>query len=317
MDSIHCSFYHPYDIDQKNKDKYTLPKLDIDDSGVLMHMKHLWHYLCDIGRIEVIVSTWSVLNSEEYDSDSLLYYWSHTKDHKQSQIATQLEEEYSVIDEFFDSLLISNRSFSCFSIGYRFYYWRYYQNATREEEEYVHNRNHHSGYKPHQLYVRARYSSIRDELLNSKAIPFDTDAFNKLMRKAEEIMSTKEARLLKAEENQLLHYGIAHGSPILLEHLMCIILYCDYSKLCTAFSATFRRLQPYERIEVTISRNAEYANWSKRLREAVELYGKRGWEKRERDEVKWNEDRNQIKGPFYCGVGTLMVVPEFNIRLCA
>eukprot|EP01083_Nonionella_stella_P156304 506055_1 len=130
-------------------------------------------------------------------------------------------------------------------------------------------------------------------------------------------MSTKEARLLKAEENQLLHYGIAHGSPILLEHLMCIILYCDYSKLCTAFSATFRRLQPYERIEVTISRNAEYANWSKRLREAVELYGKRGWEKRERDEVKWNEDRNRIKGPFYCGVGTLMVVPEFNIRLCA
>eukprot|EP01083_Nonionella_stella_P072189 194458_1 len=39
MDAIHCSFYHPCDIKKTNADKYTLPKLDIDDSGALMHMK--------------------------------------------------------------------------------------------------------------------------------------------------------------------------------------------------------------------------------------------------------------------------------------
>eukprot|EP01083_Nonionella_stella_P281063 956327_1 len=230
----------------------------MDDSGALMHMKHLWRYLCDLGRDDLLVSTWSVLNTEEFDSDSLLHYVTHTKDRNQSPIATALEEDYSVFVEFFDSLLVSDRSFSCFSIGYRFYYWPYYQNLLHEEE-YVHNRNHHSGYKPHQLYVHAKYSNIKEELL-SKVISFDTAAFTNLMQKAVAIASTKEARSLKAERNQLLHYCIAHGSQISLNHLVSIILYCDYSALCTAFSASFRRLQPYERIEVTIRRNAEYAN---------------------------------------------------------
>eukprot|EP01083_Nonionella_stella_P281065 956330_1 len=97
---------------------------------------------------------------------------------------------------------------------------------------------------------------------------FDTAAFQKLIWKAEEVILTHEASVLKADEDQFLHYDIAHGSPILLDHLISVILYCDYTDLCTAFSASFRRLQPYERIEVTIKRNAEYANWSRLLREA-------------------------------------------------
>eukprot|EP01083_Nonionella_stella_P281062 956325_1 len=106
MDSIHCSLYHPYDIAQIHADKYTLPKLDIDDPGALMHMKHLWHYLCDIGRDDLIISTWSVLNTEEFDSDSLLHYVMHTKERELSPVATELEKDYSVFVEFFDSLLV-------------------------------------------------------------------------------------------------------------------------------------------------------------------------------------------------------------------
>eukprot|EP01083_Nonionella_stella_P268033 905732_1 len=323
MDSIHCSFYHWRDIDRINTEKYTLkatlPKLCIDDSGTRLYdMEDLWHYLCDIGKYDVIISTWSIINSEEYDSESLLYYVNHTKDNNKSQIATELEEgDYRVIWEFFDSLPVSDPSFCCFSIGYRFYYWKHYQNIMHQELEQKYVHNDHSGYEPHQLFVQAKYPNLKDELLTSKAISLDAHTFAKLMRKAEAMVLTKEARLLKAAENQLLRYGIKPGSPIELEHLMSIILYCDYTKLCTAFSASFRRLQHYEHIEMTIRRNAEYANWSRRLREVVELYGKRGWEKREHDEAKWNESHNRIKGPFYCGMDQCLVVPEFNIRLCA
>eukprot|EP01083_Nonionella_stella_P227964 808312_1 len=162
----------------------------------LMHMKQLWHYLCHKRREDVIVSMWSVINSEEYDSESLLYYMTHTEDINQSQIATVLQADYNAIIEFFDSLLVSDRSFGCFSIGYRFYYWKYYQNPTLQDEEYVHNKNHHSGYKPHELYVASKYPNIKDEVLNSKInsslYVFTTVSFDKIVRKSQSIMLTKE-----------------------------------------------------------------------------------------------------------------------------
>eukprot|EP01083_Nonionella_stella_P307071 1077854_1 len=47
MDSIHCSFYHPHHIEPTNADKYTLPKLDIDDSGALLPL--LVRLNCPVG----------------------------------------------------------------------------------------------------------------------------------------------------------------------------------------------------------------------------------------------------------------------------
>ena len=49
----------------------------------------------------------------------------------------------------------------------------------------------------------------------------------------------------------------------------------------------------------------------------VELYGQKGWQKREYDEDTWNHQRNRIKGPFYSGMDRVMAMPEFNLRLNA
>ena len=46
--------------------------------------------------------------------------------------------------------------------------------------------------------------------------------------------------------------------------------------------------------------NAQYANWSRLLREVVEYWGQMGWNADK--EKGWNTDQNRAKGPFYCGV---------------
>merc|ERR1712228_795249 len=91
-------------------------------------------------------------------------------------------------------------------------------------------------------------------------------------------------------------------------NLISLILYSDHGAHCSEFSASFRALSPFEPLEVTKERNREFWWMSKTLRETVELFGqcRRG-----------DLDKNSVKGPFYCGVNKVMVLPQFNLRLCA
>ncbi len=43
-----------------------------------------------------------------------------------------------------------------------------------------------------------------------------------------------------------LHYGIEAGIPISYQHVLAIILRCDWTDLCTKVTATFRKSKPYE-----------------------------------------------------------------------
>lgn len=112
-----------------------------------------------------------------------------------------------------------------------------------------------------------------------------------------------------------LHYGIRNGTELSQNHILSIILYCDWSELCKQFSQTFRSMSAFEPIEITVKRNGEYANWAQHLRETVEYFGKYGWDYDE--DERWNEENDREKGPFYCGIGIEMVIPEFGIRLCS
>ena len=43
-----------------------------------------------------------------------------------------------------------------------------------------------------------------------------------------------------------LHYDISDNSPISMSHILAICLYTDNTKLCTAFSSTFRNNKSYD-----------------------------------------------------------------------
>eukprot|EP01084_Bolivina_argentea_P013605 25540_1 len=111
---------------------------------------------------------------------------------------------------------------------------------------------------------------------------------------------------MKAKDSDL-HYDIIEGTPISVPHLMGLILYCNFSDLSTAFSKTFRKKNKTETLESVKNRNGNYWHLSKHLREVVEIYGSDGT----------NKSIKNISGPFFSGVSSEMVLPEFNIRLCS
>ena len=96
--------------------------------------------------------------------------------------------------------------------------------------------------------------------------------------------------------------SLLKGQPITLQHLLSIILYCDFSELCTVFSATYRREHVFESIESVIFRHSKFANLGRLLMELVLCFGE-------------NRHSNDAKGPFYCGINCVLNIGSFAINL--
>ena len=125
---------------------------------------------------------------------------------------------------------------------------------------------------------------------------------------------TKRLRAVKSAEKWL-RYGIEAGSRLSHDHMLSIVLRCDWSELCTAFSGTFRHSTPFESLDSIKARNREYSIWSRLLRETVEYFGQRGG-----GDVYNKSSRkfmDKMHGPFFCGMSRVMAIPEFNLRICA
>ena len=78
-------------------------------------------------------------------------------------------------------------------------------------------------------------------------------------------------------------------------------MYTDFTEHSRLFSASFRKVGPYESAQDLVERHGEYHHWGKLLRELVEAYG----------EVM---ALSQIK-TFFHGVSASMVFDSTNIQL--
>eukprot|EP01084_Bolivina_argentea_P092544 166479_1 len=142
--------------------------------------------------------------------------------------------------------------------------------------------------------------------------------FKICVTKSTVFIDSKMAKKFKAASIPLLHYDIPEDAPITKSHLLALILYCDTNDPCTAFSSTFRISNPFiplKNLWHAQKQNGEFANWSRLLRETVEIYGSCGVDATEN---KFDDGSYKVlSGPFYCGMSRPMVLKEFNIRLCA
>ena len=137
--------------------------------------------------------------------------------------------------------------------------------------------------------------------------------WNVCVKKALSYMHSMGVRKRITRLHDYLQYGIKRGTPLSFSHLMALILYTDLSDLSTNFSSTFRKTKFSDSFNDVKARNAEYANWSRLLRECVEYWGSIGYET-DKDK-NWNELNDRVSGPFYCGMNFCLVVPAYNVRL--
>eukprot|EP01084_Bolivina_argentea_P263923 446892_1 len=329
FDSIHCYLYHSWDYgfraninipsDKlpvferiKNNNKYNINDKYVESDTTFMDAFND-KIICNDMK-NVLES----LKDDEYDTDAVIMDIDEANqkhNDQNSNIKKMLEniQHYVILKDFiFHCELMQH----CFSIGYTFYYWDYYKAVKDENNTYYANKNAHLGYQPHELHIKQKYSSLKEEILNNTIFTLNQHSFTTCVRKAGKYLHSETAKEMKSVKfaEKRLHFGIQTNTPVSKEHLLAIILRCDEGDLCTAFSATFRKKQPFEALSSIKNRNREYAIWSRLIRETVEYYGQCG---RGDDVDGEDEFVNKTCGPFYCGMSIIMTFPEFNIRICS
>eukprot|EP01084_Bolivina_argentea_P105864 189593_1 len=101
--------------------------------------------------------------------------------------------------------------------------------------------------------------------------------YKDLVIKINEYLATEVAKKMVAKQANgrgiKLEYEVEEDTKLQFHHLLALLLYTDYSKLCTEFSSSFRALTVYEPLSSIKKRNSSYWWMSKNLREAVQLFG--------------------------------------------
>eukprot|EP01084_Bolivina_argentea_P163618 284606_1 len=293
FDCIHSILFHSFAVTEENKEDtntYSLETSKFTMQTIIEYENDLLEEVCiylqrkgtELREVERFCN---FARDEEYDSDVLIY---DTDAEIQDSNLFEYVNNLTIIDmlqQFFNNAKVSKTSFST---GLAFYYWPYYRNIGMSDDS-VQNK----------LYVTKKYNDFKTEIL--RQIPMAQ--YSKLVYyKSCEIVRTIKAKELSAVCANHLHYDTESGASIREKHLMAIILYCDFTELCTSFSKTFRAKERNESLESIKLRNSEYWWMSRHLREAVQLYG---------------ENRYDETGPFYTGLSFEMYIYQFNIRLCS
>lgn len=186
-----------------------------------------------------------------------------------------------------------------FSFGKRFHYHPYYKINGEEERGKI------GRIFEQDWFITAKYKTLKEELLNNNIFTLTLWQWMNTITKAKlKWNQYKENKDIVSKSNTCwtIAYGIDAGEIIKLEHIMCVLLYTNWTNLCFYFSASYRKLRDDESDQELKQRHTEYAIWGKLLRETVEVYG-----------TKFGQ--SSIK-KFYTGISTAMLFESFSASIC-
>lgn len=159
-----------------------------------------------------------------------------------------------------------------------------------------------------EMTVKPIYNMLKDEIIEGGYL--SVSQWN-------EFVVLKAQKYLKMERTKQVIGGRANApslvttmqtaddSLITIDHLFAIILYCDFSILCTDFSATFRFDNIFEDLKSLKRRHSHFANFGRLLVESVLDFGING----DPDTV------GHESGPFFSGLNCKLNIGSFAIRL--
>eukprot|EP01084_Bolivina_argentea_P263105 445202_1 len=267
--------------------------------------KHLEHNtVVSKEKLKVLMQ---FVEDNEYDTDAIQFDLSgfQTKEYLTgaAQISNIFKHGVHVTSILSMKRFIRNVKLSeaSFSTGFVFFYWDYFIDKTEKQiGDWL------NGHSAADLYVSPIYDSLKQEILASGFIGI-TEWMKKVVNKAANYCKASKCRKLKCttgyySEN---NHNIKYKTPISISHVQAIILYCDWSQLCTDFSSTFRKNNYFEPLESLKLRHSRYYWFSKFLVEAVNDFGTNGQYAPQIGET----------GPFYCGMSWVMNIPSFAIYL--
>ena len=153
--------------------------------------------------------------------------------------------------------------------------------------------------------ILPKYENLKEEVLHYEHITYKQYRQD-ILPKAEQYVHTNIAKSWASED--CIAFFIYATDPIEINHLITLILYCDYTDLCTDFRKSFRKTHQFELLAHIKRRNQKYYHFSRILRETMRRFG-------QTYSTSANVLLGVLRGPFYTGMSVVLNVPQFNICL--
>eukprot|EP01083_Nonionella_stella_P087501 243483_1 len=120
--------------------------------------------------------------------------------------------------------------------------------------------------------VNAKYSTLKDELLNNKHSPINEKWYYDLYEKS---LTIYEENVYRADAIGVNNkkFKIPAGSVMTINHFIAVKSYTDFTKLQKEFKTHCRRQRRDESLESIVIRNQEIAHWCRYLKEVCTFYG--------------------------------------------
>eukprot|EP01084_Bolivina_argentea_P251926 422722_1 len=166
-----------------------------------------------------------------------------------------------------------------YSFGYRYFYWKYYKNNTSLSDEaskfdgFCQPRSNQESTLG-DWYVTNKYKDLKHEMLLNAICKVTLSEWNGLVRRAMIHSDTIHVRSIKcARNNTAVYYDMKYKQNIEIDHLIALMIYCNYDELQFKFTQTYRKLDKHETLKAMKQRHAYYYFLGKLLRECVECFG--------------------------------------------
>ena len=260
----------------------------------------------------VMDALYEFVESQDVDTDCIEDEMEIFEEEKKCNLLDALrgdEELMETVKEYLRKQQILKQSFST---GLPLFYWKWYRNATEQDvrgNQYLSGMD-LGGHSVQELSVDAVYDNLKEEVLATGLIT--PELFEVMVvQKAADYLKSDKCRKIKSRPfgrgwDDPLHYDIPGGSPLSPQHIQAVILYTDFTELCTLFSQSTRELAFGDGLKEIKARNGKFFHFSKYLREMVNYFGSNG----RGDGFAMN---GRVNGPFYSGVSVVLNVSEFSI----
>eukprot|EP01084_Bolivina_argentea_P121413 215143_1 len=241
LDKVHCYYFHTLDIGYKlsKDDKMQIQRnIDNDDSKNIDAKNDMYdNTIMQISKkIAAKRECYSQLPRLSRLNNSRKFITSHTNEVK-------------------------------YRNGFRYFYWDYYKNNNATSDNAYHTSGTGSGgsipaangRSPlKEWYIEQKYLSMKDEMLNNHICSLTSTSWQRLLQKAHAHIDTDIVKKIGfcSRSSTAKCYDMKYGTLMKLDHLIAMMIYCNYTELQRKFTETYRRMDEKECDEVMRARHS-------------------------------------------------------------
>eukprot|EP01083_Nonionella_stella_P005185 15036_1 len=155
-----------------------------------------------------------------------------------------------------------------YKTGMRYYYWDYFKDniSIIDPTRQIKN-DANASVMIGEVYVPPKFANLKAEVINNEICTISSSEWNVIIAKAHVHKETNHYKAMACNASYFKqYYDISEGTPISVQHIAAMMLYCNKDALQRRFSETIWDVQLNEK-------HRNYHHLAKLLRENVEVFG--------------------------------------------